>query len=132
MRPTREQPPGHTVFAYPDAALVRRHGPQGYVDDEHDKPWLRDEFTFRCVYCRCRETWFPDGEAYFGCDHVWPRSRSTGDVSTCDDLVYTCGMCNACKEDFLKRWTSALSPWPSTWKHNPMEPSGHSPAGEKP
>jgi hypothetical protein len=88
------------VLDYPEVPHVRRHGPRGYLDHKHYKPWLRDEFSFRCVYCLCRETWFPDGEAYFGCDHVWPRSRSTGDISTYDDLVYACGMCNACKKDF--------------------------------
>lgn len=38
------------VFAPPAALDMRRHGPRGYVDDEHFKPWLRDEFTFpRCL-----------------------------------------------------------------------------------
>jgi hypothetical protein len=50
------------VFDYPVGTHVRRHGPQGYLDYKHYKPWLRDEFSFRCVYCLCRETWFPDGD----------------------------------------------------------------------
>jgi hypothetical protein len=52
MSPTRERPTPEEVFAYPVIPHVRRHGPRGYVDDEHYNPWLRDEFTFRCVYCR--------------------------------------------------------------------------------
>ena len=55
-----------SVFDYPSAPHVRHHGPQGYLDYKHYKPRLRDDFSFRCVYCLCRETWFPDGEAYFG------------------------------------------------------------------
>jgi hypothetical protein len=34
-------------FAYPSAPHSRRHGPAGYEDYTHYKPWLRDEFTFR-------------------------------------------------------------------------------------
>jgi hypothetical protein len=39
MSPTRERPSPEAVFAYPDVTHVRRHGPRGYVDDEHYKPW---------------------------------------------------------------------------------------------
>lgn len=39
------------VLAYPANSHERRHGPLGYVDYKSYKPWLRDEFTFRCVYC---------------------------------------------------------------------------------
>jgi hypothetical protein len=92
--------PAATVFDYPSVPHRRRHGPQGYLDYKHYKPWLRDEFSFRCVYCLCRETWFPDGEAYFGCDHVRPRSRGPNGISTYDALVYACCVCNAWKKDF--------------------------------
>ena len=44
-------------FSYPAAAHVRRHGPQGYADYPSYLPWLRDEFSFRCVYCLLREQW---------------------------------------------------------------------------
>ncbi len=93
-------PPADTVFNYPSVSCVRRHGPQGYLDYKHYKPWLRDDFCYRCAYCLCRETWFPDGEAHFGIDHVWPRSRAPQRVSSYDDLVYACCVCNAWKKDF--------------------------------
>jgi hypothetical protein len=89
-----------SVFTYPRAPHVRRHGPRGYADYKHYKPWLRDEFSFRCVYCLCRETWLPDGEAHFGVDHVLPRSQAAGLSSLYDSLVYACGVCNAYKKDF--------------------------------
>src|SRR5436309_202187 len=38
-------------FAYPHEAHQRRHGPAGYTNYQSYKPWLRDEFAFRCVYC---------------------------------------------------------------------------------
>jgi hypothetical protein len=42
-------------FTYPSAPLVRRHGPQGYADYVSYRPFLPDEFQFRCVYCLLRE-----------------------------------------------------------------------------
>ena len=44
-------------FMYPGQSHVRRHGPAGYADYKRYRPWLRDEFTFRCVYCLKRERW---------------------------------------------------------------------------
>ena len=32
-------------------------GPRGYSEHENYRPWLRDEFAFRCVYCLARERW---------------------------------------------------------------------------
>jgi hypothetical protein len=89
-----------TAFTYPGAVHIRRHGPRGYADYKHYKPWLRDEFAFRCAYCLCRETWLPDGDAHFGVDHVLPRSQAASQSSEYDSLVYACCVCNACKKDF--------------------------------
>src|ERR1700682_3612702 len=52
-----------THFAYPSEPHQRKHGPAGYTNYEEYKPWLRDEFTFRCVYCLERELWYPDRAA---------------------------------------------------------------------
>lgn len=57
-----------TPFAYPAAPHARRHGPQGYANYPEYKDWLRDEFTFRCVYCREREQWYPSRAAAFSVD----------------------------------------------------------------
>jgi hypothetical protein len=51
--------PATQIFQYPRQAHVRRHGPLGYVNYQSYKPWLRDEFEFRCVYCLWRERWRP-------------------------------------------------------------------------
>jgi hypothetical protein len=41
-------------FEYPLMPHVRRHGPAGYDDYASYRDWLRDEFTFRCVFWWCR------------------------------------------------------------------------------
>src|SRR5438445_783907 len=64
-----------TPFTYPSAPLVRRHGPVGYLDTSSFRPWLRDEFGFRCVYCLRRERWEPD-LGVFEIDHFAPVSQS--------------------------------------------------------
>lgn len=85
------------VFAPADAMDGRRHGPRGYVDDEHYKPWLRDEFTYRCLYCGCREVWFPDGDRSFSVEHLWPTSLALEGLTDYDTLVYACCQCNAAR-----------------------------------
>jgi hypothetical protein len=101
MSRPRDWPAPGTVFAYPDEPHRRRHGPRGYVDDEHYKPWLRDEFSFRCVYCLCREVWFPDGDRNFGVEHTNPTSLAPEGLTGYDTLVYACCQCNAVRRAAL-------------------------------
>lgn len=89
------------VFRYPRNARERRHGPRGYADYQSHKPWLRDEFEFRCVYCQCRERWFPDGDDSFSVDHVIPRSRAPELACEYENLAYACCRCNSAKQDAL-------------------------------
>ena len=88
-----------TVFAYPRVARSRRHGPWGYADYSLYKPWLRDEFQFRCVYCLCRERWFPDGDDAFSVDHLDPGSLAVRPAYEYENLVYACCRCNSAKRD---------------------------------
>ena len=85
------------IFDYPSHARQRRHGPKGYVDYQSFKPWLRDEFTFRCVYCLCREPWFPDGDGSFSVDHLVPQSVAPERACDYENLVYACRQCNSVK-----------------------------------
>jgi len=62
-----------TPFAYPTTPHARRHGPRGYKNYQDYKPFLRDDFTFRCVYCLERETWYPNRDASFSVDHFEPK-----------------------------------------------------------
>lgn len=88
-------------FAYPTVLHVRRHGPEGYIDYTSYKPWLRDEFAFRCAYCLFRERWFPDGHAAFGVDHVIPRTQAPNLICTYTNMVYACRQCNSEKADSI-------------------------------
>jgi hypothetical protein len=87
-------------FFYPTTPLLRRHGPQGYSDGPSYKPWLRDEFAFRCVFCLLREHWYrPFGADLFGVEHLIPRSRAPHLEFVYDNLLYACATCNSCKRD---------------------------------
>jgi hypothetical protein len=81
------------AFAYPSGPLARRHGPAGYFDLQSFRPWLRDEFSFRCVYCLIREQWGKQfGE--FDLEHFVPVSQSQDSSLDYDNLLYSCHPCN--------------------------------------
>jgi hypothetical protein len=89
------------AFDYPLAPHVRRHGPAGYRNYQDFKPWLRDEFSFRCVYCLVRERHYPMGQAAFSVDHRVPRSIAPNLECQYDNLVYACSRCNAFKGEYI-------------------------------
>jgi hypothetical protein len=86
-------------FTYPSSPIVRRHAPGGYVDYPAFKPWLRDEFTFRCVFCLMRELMYPNGQDSFSVEHLLPRSTHPGLTCEYTNLVYACVKCNSNKND---------------------------------
>ena len=61
------------IFDYSERQEERRHGPANDAASESYRPWLRDEFDFRCVYCLKRETW---GQitSEFELDHFEPQA----------------------------------------------------------
>ena len=85
-----------TPFTYPTAAMKRKHDPLGYLDYDSFRPWLRDEFCFRCVYCLRRERWEPD-LGVFEIDHLSPVSLSPELRAAYRNLIYSCTTCNAAK-----------------------------------
>ena len=87
------------LFAYLTESHQRRHGPSGYLNYSDFKPWLRDEFVFRCVYCLEREQWYPDRFASFSVDHVIPQSKNKNLVNVYENLVYACTRCNSARQD---------------------------------
>ena len=87
------------VFTYPRSFHVRRHGPRGYRNYRAYKPWLRDEFDFRCVYCLWRERWCADGDHAFSVNLLLPRTTHPQRLCDYDNLVYACCQCNALKQD---------------------------------
>lgn len=86
------------IFDYPESKSERVHGPSGYSSYESFRPWLRDEFTFRCVYCLKRESWGQvTGE--FELDHFQPQSVAPDRRLDYFNLVYACRRCNSVKLD---------------------------------
>lgn len=87
-------------FAYATAKHERKHHPSGYASHAGFKPWLRDEFSFRCVYCLEREMWYPNRADSFDVEHVLPKSDKLPHVHLTLDymnLVYACSRCNGAK-----------------------------------
>lgn len=85
------------IFSYPKKRHQRRHGPRGYGEYASYRPWLRDEFQFRCVYCLRRETWMAESE--FDLDHVTPQTDLPGAANEYTNLAYACHRCNLAKGD---------------------------------
>src|SRR5438270_6142301 len=86
-------------FTYPSSKITRRHAPAGYADFSSFKPWLRDEFTFRCVFCLIRERMYPSGQDAFSVEHLLPRSTRPDLICVYANLVYACLKCNSFKND---------------------------------
>jgi hypothetical protein len=85
------------IFEYPRIRHVRRHGPSGYRSYQSYKPWLRDEFTFTCVFCLVRERWYPSGHAAFSVEHLSPKMLGRR-VLDYNNLLYACLQCNSLKQ----------------------------------
>lgn len=84
-------------FTYPNLPHARKHGPKGYLRYTSYKDWLRDEFSFRCVYCLFRERNYPNGQAAFGVDHQVAKSAWMPWALVYENLVYACNLCNSAK-----------------------------------
>jgi hypothetical protein len=78
-------------FAYPVTPHARQHGPVGYSRYQDYRPWLRDEFSFRCVYCLWREEWLDEEQTI---DHFLPKALYPRLERKYDNLVYACRWCN--------------------------------------
>ena len=84
-------------FVYSQKSHERKHAPAGYEAYQDFKPWLRDEFTFRCVYCLEREMWYPDRANSFSADHVVSQRHDPARVCDYTNLLYACTRCNSLK-----------------------------------
>lgn len=79
-------------YRYPTEAKERRHGPTGYKDFHAYRPWLDDEFHFRCVYCLKRQKWARTD--VWSVDHRVPQSDAPERECDYENLVLTCQWCN--------------------------------------
>jgi len=59
------------------------------------RPWLRDEFSFRCVFCLRREQW--DRASSLEVEHFLPSRRFPAQRLKYDNLFYACSRCNSAK-----------------------------------
>ena len=87
-----------TAYVYPAVSHSRKHAPKGYAHYRQYRPWLRDEFAFRCVYCLTRERW-GKGRYGFHVDHLIPQAKDPSRILDYDNLVYACATCNSIKRD---------------------------------
>ena len=85
------------AFIY-SQSRARRHGPGGYKSYSSYRPWLRDEFTFRCIYCLIRVEW---GRLFgeFDLDHFQPQANRPDLSTEYETFVYACHTCNLRKSD---------------------------------
>lgn len=83
-------------YTYPSSPHVRRHGPSGWKDYQRYREWLRDEFSFRCVYCLDREVW-RDMREKMHIDHFEPHALRPDVGSDYTNLLYLCPACNMAK-----------------------------------
>jgi hypothetical protein len=89
-----------SAFEYSAVTHVWRHGPKGYTNYESYREWLRDEFSFRCVFCLRREQW-NIRLGSFHLDHFVPQSTDPGSSRTYENLLYVCAACNLKKGDLI-------------------------------
>jgi len=88
------------AFSYPVGAHSRRHGPAGWKNYSKYRPWLRDEFSFRCVYCLIREQWV-DMRRGYQIDHFIPQKIRPDLKADYNNLLYLCPACNSLKGSAL-------------------------------
>ncbi|WP_417740621.1 HNH endonuclease [Rosistilla oblonga] len=89
-----------TGFCYPTNPHSRKHGPEGYRDYSSFRDWLRDEFTFRCVFCLHREQWY-NRTGTFNIEHFIPVAIDESGRCDYSNLLYACSTCNNAKRAIL-------------------------------
>ncbi len=82
-------------YEYPSEPHRRRHGPFGYTYYPTYLPWLKDEFSFRCVYCLKRIVWAPTDQ--WVVDHLISCAEAPDMECEYDNLVLACQFCNGRK-----------------------------------
>lgn len=96
---TSPHPTPHPTYPHPHQYPVlseRRHGPSKYAEYGDYRPWLRDEFEFRCAYCLVRENWCR-GRRIFELDHQASQVSLPELSLVYENLAYSCRDCNGIK-----------------------------------
>lgn len=84
--------PNAQPYKYPSRSRLRRHAPRGYKRPGEYRPWLDDEFHFRCVYCLKRKVWAPTD--IWCVEHLIPQSKDLNQACVYENLVLACQRCN--------------------------------------
>jgi hypothetical protein len=87
---------GLEAFNYAREIHVRKHGPHGYNNYPSYREWLRDEFSFRCVFCCKREQWDLIGGSW-DIDHFLSQVAHPDRKLEYENLLYVCHTCNLVK-----------------------------------
>jgi len=82
--------------------IIRRHYPPYSKDYTKYKPYLRQDFSYRCAYCTIHEGEF-GGLRNFVVEHYRPKGKFPELECEYTNLYYACSICNNCKG---KRWPS--------------------------
>jgi uncharacterized protein (TIGR02646 family) len=78
------------------SVIVRRSSVPPQLRYQQYKPFLRDDFSYRCAYCNIHENEF-GGLRHYHVDHFRPKSRFPKLETEYQNLLYACGICNGHK-----------------------------------
>ena len=91
-------------FWYPTKKHQRTETPPVYANYRNYKPYLKDEFSGRCVYCRKADSDQDSGS--FHVEHYKPKLMFSDLVNVYSNLFYACASCNRFKG---KYWSAEQS-----------------------
>jgi hypothetical protein len=83
--------------------LKRRQNPPHFDDYKQYKPYLREDFSYACVYCAVHENEL-GGPRIFGVEHFRPKNNPAQPefralVTVYYNLMYACSVCNSFKRE---------------------------------
>ena len=89
-------------FKYPHKKHQRTQTPPQYSDYRRYKPYLKKEFSNKCVYCRKSDTFEDVGG--FHVEHYRPKNQFKHLETDYANLYYSCAACNRYKGTY---WSDA-------------------------
>ncbi len=85
-------------FKYPHKKHQRTQTPPQYSDYRRYKPYLKKEFSNKCVYCRKSDALEDIGG--FHVEHYRPKHQFKHLVTDYKNLYYSCAACNRYKDNY--------------------------------
>jgi hypothetical protein len=78
------------------ALFIRRNSVPVQIRPANYKPFLREDFQWRCAYCETTEV-YRRGDEMFGIDHFRPKAKFPELDCHYPNLYYCCNSCNSHK-----------------------------------